>query len=253
MVLLPQGIRRSFRAFKEKKNGKYCILQIDPNYNPENLESRQVYGITLQQKKRRYFQRFFIQRNCVQNKDLTEQGAVDLTIATIALKYTQSNSVCYAKNGMVIGLGAGQQSRIHCTRLAGDKADNWWLRQHPKVLGFKWAKGTKRPEKSNAIDLYVTNQIPTEEPEKSEYESKFAEIPEPLTAEERKEWLSKLSNVALSSDAFFPFPDNVYRAARSGVKFIAAPSGSVMDKAVFAAADANDIVYVENPIRLFHH
>ena len=204
-------------------------------------------------KKRRYFQRFFIQRNCVQNKDLTEQGAVDLTIATIALKYTQSNSVCYAKNGMVIGLGAGQQSRIHCTRLAGDKADNWWLRQHPKVLGFKWAKGTKRPEKSNAIDLYVTNQIPTEEPEKSEYESKFAEIPEPLTAEERKEWLSKLSNVALSSDAFFPFPDNVYRAARSGVKFIAAPSGSVMDKAVFAAADANDIVYVENPIRLFHH
>lgn len=249
-VIAPGYSEEALELLKKKKNGKYCILQIDPNYNPENLESRQVYGITLQQKRNdAIFKGSSFKEIVSKNKDLTEQGAVDLTIATIALKYTQSNSVCYAKNGMVIGLGAGQQSRIHCTRLAGDKADNWWLRQHPKVLGFKWAKGTKRPEKSNAIDLYVTNQIPTEEPEKSEYESKFAEIPEPLTAEERKEWLSKLSNVALSSDAFFPFPDNVYRAARSGVKFIAAPSGSVMDKAVFAAADANDIVYVENPIR----
>lgn len=253
-VIAPGYSEEALELLKKKKNGKYCILQIDPNYNPENLESRKVYGITLQQKRNdAIFKGSSFKEIVSKNKDLTEQGAVDLTIATIALKYTQSNSVCYAKNGMVIGLGAGQQSRIHCTRLAGDKADNWWLRQHPKVLGFKWAKGTKRPEKSNAIDLYVTNQIPTEEPEKSEYESKFAEIPEPLTAEERKEWLSKLSNVALSSDAFFPFPDNVYRAARSGVKFIAAPSGSVMDKAVFAAADANDIVYVENPIRLFHH
>lgn len=253
-VIAPGYSEEALELLKKKKNGKYCILQIDPNYNPENLESRQVYGITLQQKRNdAIFKGSSFKEIVSKNKDLTEQGAVDLTIATIALKYTQSNSVCYAKNGMVIGLGAGQQSRIHCTRLAGDKADNWWLRQHPKVLGFKWAKGTKRPEKSNAIDLYVTSQIPTEEPEKSEYESKFAEIPEPLTAEERKEWLSKLSNVALSSDAFFPFPDNVYRAARSGVKFIAAPSGSVMDKAVFAAADANDIVYVENPIRLFHH
>ena len=253
-VIAPGYSEEALELLKKKKNGKYCILQIDPNYNPENLESRQVYGITLQQKRNdAIFKGSSFKEIVSKNKDLTEQGAVDLTIATIALKYTQSNSVCYAKNGMVIGLGAGQQSRIHCTRLAGDKADNWWLRQHPKVLGFKWAKGTKRPEKSYAIDLYVTNQIPTEEPEKSEYESKFAEIPEPLTAEERKEWLSKLSNVALSSDAFFPFPDNVYRAARSGVKFIAAPSGSVMDKAVFAAADANDIVYVENPIRLFHH
>ena len=157
MVLLPQGIRRSFRAFKEKKNGKYCILQIDPNYNPENLESRQVYGITLQQKKRRYFQRFFIQRNCVQNKDLTEQGAVDLTIATIALKYTQSNSVCYAKNGMVIGLGAGQQSRIHCTRLAGDKADNWWLRQHPRF----WVSNGLKVPKDQKNQMQLTYMLPT--------------------------------------------------------------------------------------------
>ncbi|EMG48667.1 ADE17 Bifunctional purine biosynthesis protein ADE17 [Candida maltosa Xu316] len=253
-VIAPGYSEEALELLKKKKNGKYCILQIDPNFNPEALESRQVYGITLQQKRNdAIFKGSSFKEIVSQNKGLTDQGAIDLTIATIALKYTQSNSVCYAKNGMVIGLGAGQQSRIHCTRLAGDKADNWWLRQHPKVLGFKWAKGTKRPEKSNAIDLYVTNQIPTDEPEKSEYESKFAEIPEPLTPEERKEWLGKLSNVALSSDAFFPFPDNVYRAARSGVKYIAAPSGSVMDKAVFAAADANDIVYVENPIRLFHH
>ncbi|RCK62463.1 Bifunctional purine biosynthesis protein ADE17 [Candida viswanathii] len=253
-VIAPGYSDEALELLKKKKNGKYCILQIDPNFTPDTLESRQVYGITLQQKRNdAIFKGSSFKEIVSKNKGLTDQGAVDLTIATIALKYTQSNSVCYAKNGMVIGLGAGQQSRIHCTRLAGDKADNWWLRQHPKVLGFKWAKGTKRPEKSNAIDLYVTNQVPTEEPEKSEYESKFAEIPEPLTAEERKEWLGKLSNVALSSDAFFPFPDNVYRAARSGVKFIAAPSGSVMDKAVFAAADANDIVYVENPIRLFHH
>lgn len=154
---------------------------------------------------------------------------------------------------MVVGLGAGQQSRIHCTRLAGDKADNWWFRQHPRVLEIKWAKGVKRPEKSNAIDLFVTGQIPTEEPELSEYQSKFEEIPKPFTPEERKEWLSKLTNVSLSSDAFFPFPDNVYRAVKSGVKYIAAPSGSVMDKVVFSAADSFDLVYVENPIRLFHH
>ena len=253
-VIAPGYSAEALEILKKKKNGKYCILKIDPNFTPDAIESRQVYGITLQQKRNDAIIKGSSFKEIVsKNKDLTEQGVIDLTVATIALKYTQSNSVCYAKNGMVIGLGAGQQSRIHCTRLAGDKADNWWFRQHPRVLGFKWAKGVKRPEKSNAIDLYVSNQIPTIEPEKSEYLSKFAEVPEPLTAEERAEWLSKLNNVALSSDAFFPFPDNVYRAAKSGVKFIAAPSGSVMDKAVFSAADSNDMVYVENPIRLFHH
>lgn len=253
-VIAPGFAPEALEILKTKKGGKYCILQIDPNYTPEPLETRQVFGITLQQKKNdAIIKRSLFKEIVSENKNLTDQGALDLTVATIALKYTQSNSVCYAKNGMVIGLGAGQQSRIHCTRLAGDKADNWWLRQHPNVLGIKWAKGVKRPDKSNAIDLYVSNQVPVDEPEKSEYESKFAEVPVPLSEKERKEWLSKLTNVALSSDAFFPFPDNVYRASRSGVKFIAAPSGSVMDKAVFAAADANGIVYVENPIRLFHH
>lgn len=253
-VIAPGFSDEALEILRKKKGGKYCILQIDPNFNPEPLETRQVYGITLQQKRNDAIIKGSSFKEIVsKNKDLNEQGKIDLTVATIALKYTQSNSVCYAKNGMVIGLGAGQQSRIHCTRLAGDKADNWWFRQHPRVLGFKWAKGVKRPEKSNAIDLYVSNQIPTSEPEKSEYESKFAEIPTPLTEEERSEWLNKNTNVALSSDAFFPFPDNVYRAARSGVKYIAAPSGSVMDKAVFTAADSYGIVYVENPIRLFHH
>lgn len=253
-VIAPGYSEEALAILKKKKGGKYCILQIDPNFTPEQTESRQVYGITLQQKRNDAIVKGSSFKEIVSaNKELTEQGVIDLTVATIALKYTQSNSVCYAKNGMVIGLGAGQQSRIHCTRLAGDKADNWWFRQHPKVLGFKWAKGVKRPEKSNAIDLFVTGQLPTTEPEKTEYESKFADLPEPLTAKEREEWMAKLNNVALSSDAFFPFPDNVYRAARSGVKFVAAPSGSVMDKAVFAAADANDMVYVENPIRLFHH
>ncbi|CDO96182.1 unnamed protein product [Kluyveromyces dobzhanskii CBS 2104] len=253
-VIAPGFEPEALEILKKKKNGKYCILQIDPNYTPEASESRQVYGVTLQQKRNdAIINKSSFKEIVSQNKDLPEQAVVDLTVATIALKYTQSNSVCYAKNGMVVGLGAGQQSRIHCTRLAGDKADNWWLRQHPRVLGFKWAKGVKRPEKSNAIDLFVTGQIPTEEPEKSEYESKFETIPEPLTPDEKKAWLGKLTNVALSSDAFFPFPDNVYRAARSGVKYIAAPNGSVMDKAVFAAADSFDLVYVENPIRLFHH
>lgn len=253
-VIAPGFEPEALEILKKKKNGKYCILQIDPNYIPDAMESRDVYGITLQQKRNdAIINQSSFKEIVSANKNLTEQAVIDLTVASLALKYTQSNSVCYAKNGMVIGLGAGQQSRIHCTRLAGDKADNWWLRQHPKVLAFKWAKGVKRPDKSNAIDLYVTGQIPEEDPEKSEYESKFAEIPTPLTPEERKEWLSKLNNVSLSSDAFFPFPDNVYRAVKSGVKYIAAPSGSVQDKAVFAAADSFDLVYVENPIRLFHH
>ncbi|SJM82098.1 Bifunctional purine biosynthesis protein ADE17 [Zygosaccharomyces bailii] len=253
-IIAPGFEPEALEILKKKKGGKYCILQIDPNFVPAPMETRQVYGVSLQQKRNDAIINKSSFREIVSaNKNLTEQAVIDLTVATIALKYTQSNSVCYARNGMVIGLGAGQQSRIHCTRLAGDKADNWWFRQHPRVLSIKWAKGVKRPEKSNAIDLFVTGQIPTDEPEKSEYESKFAELPTPFTDEERKEWMSKLSNVSLSSDAFFPFPDNVYRAVRSGVKYIAAPSGSVMDKAVFSAADSFKVVYVENPIRLFHH
>lgn len=255
-VIAPGYEPAALEILKKKKGGKYCVLQIEPNYNPDSIETRQVYGISLQQKRNDAIINASTFKEVVsENKEVPDQAIVDLTVATIALKYTQSNSVCYAKNGMVIGLGAGQQSRIHCTRLAGDKADNWWLRQHPRVLGFKWAKGTKRPDKSNAIDLFVSGQVPTEGPEKDEYESKFAEgqIPKPLTSEERKEWIFKNTNVALASDAFFPFPDNVYRAVRSGAKYISAPFGSVQDKAVLAAANSFDLVYVENNIRLFHH
>ncbi|VEU21701.1 DEKNAAC102582 [Brettanomyces naardenensis] len=253
-VIAPGFEPAALELLKKKKKGKYCILQIDPNYTPASMETRQVYGVSLEQKRNDAIINSSSFKEIVSsNTHLTEQAVVDLTVATIALKYTQSNSVCYAKNGMVVGLGAGQQSRIHCTRLAGDKCNNLWLRQHPKVLAFQWAHGVKRPAKANAIDLYVTGQIPTDEPEKSEYESKFAVVPKPLTEEERNEWLSKLTDVAVSSDAFFPFPDNIHRAARSGVKFVAAPSGSINDKAVFEAADAHNMVFVESPIRLFHH
>ena len=252
-VIAPGYEPEALNILSKKKNGKYCLLQIDPNYVPGQMESREVFGVTLQQKRNdAIINQSTFKEIVSKNKALTEQAVIDLTVATLVLKYTQSNSVCYAKNGMVVGLGAGQQSRIHCTRLAGDKTDNWWLRQHPKVLNMKWAKGIKRADKSNAIDLFVTGQR-IEGPEKVDYESKFEEVPEPFTKEERLEWLSKLNNVSLSSDAFFPFPDNVYRAVQSGVKFITAPSGSVMDKVVFQAADSFDIVYVENPIRLFHH
>ncbi|AJP40214.1 Ade16p [Saccharomyces cerevisiae YJM1078] len=252
-VIAPGYEPEALNILSKKKNGKYYILQIDPNYVPGQMESREVFGVTLQQKRNdAIINQSTFKEIVSKNKALTEQAVIDLTVATLVLKYTQSNSVCYAKNGMVVGLGAGQQSRIHCTRLAGDKTDNWWLRQHPKVLNMKWAKGIKRADKSNAIDLFVTGQR-IEGPEKVDYESKFEEVPEPFTKEERLEWLSKLNNVSLSSDAFFPFPDNVYRAVQSGVKFITAPSGSVMDKVVFQAADSFDIVYVENPIRLFHH
>lgn len=253
-VVAPGYEPEALAILKRKKKGKYCILQIDPDYEPPERETRQVYGVCLEQKRNDAIINSSSFKEIVsKNTALSKQAVVDLTVASIALKYTQSNSVCYAKNGMVVGLGAGQQSRIHCTRLAGDKCNNLWFRQHPKVLGMKWAHGVKRPAKANAIDLYVTGQIPTENPEKADYEANFAVIPEPLTPQERKEWLGKLTDVALSSDAFFPFPDNVHRAARSGVKYIAAPCGSINDKAVIDAADAHNIVFVESPIRLFHH
>jgi phosphoribosylaminoimidazolecarboxamide formyltransferase/IMP cyclohydrolase len=175
----------------------------------------------------------------------------DLIVATLALKYTQSNSVCYALNGTVIGLGAGQQSRIHCTRLAGDKADNWWLRHHPRVLALPFKKGTKRADKANAIDLFVTGQAFTAEGgERAQWESLFDTVPEPLTEEEKKAHAGQLTGVVCSSDAFFPFPDNVHRAKRSGTTYIAAASGSIMDKECIKAADENDLVYIHTDLRL---
>ncbi|KAI8357823.1 phosphoribosylaminoimidazolecarboxamide formyltransferase/IMP cyclohydrolase [Blakeslea trispora] len=252
-VIAPGYEPEALEILKAKKGGKYCVLKMDADYVPEQQEVRQVYGLYLEQKRNSYKIDPSLFTNVVsKNKNLSKEAVNDLIVATIALKYTQSNSVCYAKNGMVIGLGAGQQSRIHCTRLAGDKADNWWLRHHPKVLAFDFKKGTKRADKSNAIDLYVTNQT-GEGVEREAWEAFFNTVPEPLTVEERKEWMNKLADTVVSSDAFFPFSDNIYRAYRSGVKYIAAPSGSVQDEAVIAAADTNDMVLVHTNLRLFHH
>ena len=183
---------------------------------------------------------------------MTNQALTDLIVATLALKYTQSNSVAYAYRGSIIGIGAGQQSRIHCTRLAGTKADLWWLRHHPRVLALPFKKGVKRAEKANAIDLFVAGE-PLEGGERAQWEAMFEEVPTALTQEERTAHAKQLDGVACSSDAFFPFPDNVHRARRSGVKYLAAPSGSVMDEECVKAADEHEIVFVHTSLRLFHH
>jgi len=183
---------------------------------------------------------------------MPQSAVIDLIVATLALKYTQSNSVAYAYRGAIIGLGAGQQSRIHCTRLAGNKADNWWLRHHERVLALPFKAGTKRADKANAIDLYVTGEV-LEGGEKTQWESLFETVPQPLASKEKEEHANRLKDVACSSDAFFPFPDNVHRARKSGVKYLAAPSGSVMDAECIKAADEHGMVFAHTNLRLFHH
>ncbi|EME39418.1 hypothetical protein DOTSEDRAFT_159715 [Dothistroma septosporum NZE10] len=257
-VIAPGFQKDALEILQKKKGGKYLVLQMDANYKPGAQEQRTVYGINLTQSRndatispQSTFNSVLIPRDSKQ--PLPESALRDLTVATIALKYTQSNSVCYALNGQVIGLGAGQQSRIHCTRLAGDKADNWWMRFHERTLGLKWKQGSKRADKSNAIDLLCAGIVPNEGPEREDWANKFEEAPKPFTIEERKEWLSKLTGVACSSDAFFPFIDNVFRTSRSGVKYIAAPVGSQNDEAVKSTAEQLGITFVEQHIRLFHH
>ncbi|BCR91912.1 phosphoribosylaminoimidazolecarboxamide formyltransferase/IMP cyclohydrolase [Aspergillus chevalieri] len=247
----------ALEILSKKKGGKYLVLEMDETYNPPAEETRTLYGVQLTQARndavispQKTFNTIITPKN---TESLPESALRDLTVATLALKYTQSNSVCYALNGQVVGLGAGQQSRIHCTRLAGDKTDNWWMRFHERVLNIKWKQGTKRADKSNAIDLLCSGQTPRNDAEKVEYERVFAEVPAPFTQEERDAWLSQLTNVAVSSDAFFPFIDNVFRAARSGVKYIAAPSGSQNDGPVFETAEKLGISFVEQGTRLFHH
>ncbi|KAJ9211351.1 hypothetical protein DTO166G4_7085 [Paecilomyces variotii] len=256
-VIAPGYEPEALKLLTGKKGGKYLVLQMDESYVPAPQETRTLYGVQLTQHRNdvtitptKTFNTIVTPKDL---KTLPDSALRDLTVATIALKYTQSNSVCYALNGQVIGLGAGQQSRIHCTRLAGDKADNWWMRFHDRALNLKWKKGTKRPDKSNAIDMLCSGQVPSNEIEKAEFERVFEEVPAQFTKEEREAWLKQLSEVAVSSDAFFPFTDNVFRAARSGVKYIAAPSGSQNDGAVFETAEKLGIVYVEQGTRLFHH
>lgn len=256
-VIAPGYTAEALEVLKKKKGGKYLVLQMDPNYTPASQERRTVFGVTLTQNRndavispQSTFNTIIVPEK---SGPLPDSALRDLTVATIALKYTQSNSVCYALNGQVIGLGAGQQSRIHCTRLAGDKADNWWMRFHEHTLGIKWKKGTKRADKSNAIDLLCSGIVPESGIEREEWEAKFDVVPKPFTTAERREWLAKLSDVAVSSDAFFPFTDNIYRVARSGAKYIAAPTGSQNDKPCFEAAEKLGIAFVEQHMRLFTH
>ncbi|KZC09416.1 Bifunctional purine biosynthesis protein PURH, partial [Dufourea novaeangliae] len=253
-IIAPGYSENALQILKKKKNGAYCILQIDSAYVPSPIERKVLFGLTMEQKRNDAI----INRDTFANivtKNLTtvpDSAMRDLIVATIAVKYTQSNSVCYAKDGQVIGIGAGQQSRIHCTRLAGDKADNWWLRQHPKVTSMKFKKGVKRAEISNAIDNYVNGSI-GKDMDESAWAAMYEEVPEKLSENDRFEWIKKANNVALSSDAFFPFRDNVDRARLSGVKYIASPSGSTNDEAVIKACDEHKVMLVHTNLRLFHH
>ncbi|KAI0220030.1 Bifunctional purine biosynthesis protein PURH [Lamellibrachia satsuma] len=226
---------------------------MDPDYEPEDKELRTLFGLQLQQKRNNAQITSSLFTNVVsKNKDLSEEAIRDLVVATIALKYAQSNSVCYARDGQVIGIGAGQQSRIHCTRLAGDKADNWWMRQHPHVLEMKFKAGVKRAEMANVIDIYVSGTHGQDMPV-DVWEKVLENPPAPLTQSERSSWLAKLQRVALSSDAFFPFRDNIDRAAQSGVQFVAAPSGSTNDAAIINACNDHQMALVHTNLRLFHH
>uniref|UniRef100_A0A8B9SND5 Bifunctional purine biosynthesis protein ATIC n=1 Tax=Anas platyrhynchos TaxID=8839 RepID=A0A8B9SND5_ANAPL len=246
-VVAPGYEEEALKILAKKKNGGYCVLQMDPAYEPDDTEIRTLFGLHLMQKRNNAV----IDRSLFKNI-VTKNKNVNLIVASIAVKYTQSNSVCYAKDGQVIGIGAGQQSRIHCTRLAGDKANNWWLRHHPRVLSMKFKAGVKRAEISNAIDQYVTGTIGEDE-DLAKWQAMFDEVPAQLTEAEKKQWIAKLSAVSLSSDAFFPFRDNVDRAKRSGVQFIAAPSGSAADEVVIEACNELGITLIHTNLRLFHH
>ncbi len=251
-IIAPAYDPAALEILKRKKNGRYPILQIDPDYEPPLTEMRQLYGLTFSQRRNDAVINEATLENIVSNsKELPDSAKRDLLVATIALKYAQSNTVCYALDGQVIGMGAGQQSRIHCTRLAGDKADNWWLRQHPRVLNFNFKPRIGRAQKNNAIDLFVLNEI--SEVERPFWEASFTEIPILLTEQERADWLNQLTNVAVSSDAFFPFRDNIDRAHRSGAKFIVEPGGSVRDDEIIATANKYGMTLIFSGTRLFLH
>ena len=251
-VIAPGYTQEAFDILKQKKGGKYNIIEIDSSYEPSETETRQIFGIEFVQKRNNYVPSYEDLKNIVtENKDLSENSRRDMVLAMITLKYTQSNSVCYVLNGQVIGCGAGQQSRIHCTRLAGDKADIWYLKQHPKVLNLKFRQGVGRPERDNAIDLFVRNDSTAYE--LSLLNDFLEEVPERLTENDRKKWLEGLKNVTLGSDAFFPFRDNIDRAYMSGVKYVVQPGGSLRDDIVISACNEYKMVMVMTGVRLFHH
>lgn len=252
-IVAPGYEPEALEILKAKKKGNYNIIKIDPEYKPEPIERKQVFGVTFEQGRNEFvIDKELLSNVVTENKDIPESAKIDMIIALITLKYTQSNSVCYVKGGQAIGIGAGQQSRIHCTRLAGQKADNWWLRQSPQVMGLQFVDGLGRADRDNAIDVYMGDEY-EDVLRDGEWQKRFKVKPEVFTAEEKKAWLAGNQNVTLGSDAFFPFSDNIERAKKSGVAYIAQPGGSVRDDLVIEACDKYGMVMVFTGIRLFHH
>ena len=252
-VIAPGYTDEAMELLLKKKKGIYNIIQIDENYVPAEIERKQVFGITFEQGRNELnIDKDLLSNIVTENKNIPEEALIDMKIALITLKYTQSNSVCYVKGGQAIGIGAGQQSRIHCTRLAGQKADNWWLRQSPQVMGLQFVDGLGRADRDNAIDVYMGDEY-EDVLRDGEWQKRFKVKPEVFTAEEKKAWLAGNQNVTLGSDAFFPFSDNIERAKKSGVAYIAQPGGSVRDDLVIEACDKYGMVMVFTGIRLFHH
>ena len=252
-VIAPGYTDEAMELLMQKKKGNYNIIQIDENYVPAEIERKQVFGITFEQGRNELnIDKDLLSNIVIENKNIPEEALIDMKIALITLKYTQSNSVCYVKGGQAIGIGAGQQSRIHCTRLAGQKADNWWLRQSPQVMGLQFVDGLGRADRDNAIDVYMGDEY-EDVLRDGEWQKRFKVKPEVFTAEEKKAWLAGNQNVTLGSDAFFPFSDNIERAKKSGVAYIAQPGGSVRDDLVIEACDKYGMVMVFTGIRLFHH
>lgn len=252
-VIAPGYEPEALEILKAKKKGNYNVIEIDENYVPAPTEVKQVYGISFEQGRNElHIDKDFFDNIVTENKDLPEQAKIDLAIAMITLKYTQSNSVCYVKGGQAIGIGAGQQSRIHCTRLAGSKADNWFLRQSPKVLGLQFVDGIGRADRDNSIDLYIGEDY-MDVLEEGTWQKFFKVKPEVFTREEKRAWLDRMSDVALGSDAFFPFGDNIERAHKSGVQYVAQPGGSVRDDNVIETCNKYGMTMCFTGIRLFHH
>ena len=252
-IIAPGYTDEALAILKTKRKGSYNVVRIDPDYRPAPVEHKDVFGVTFEQGRNELkIDEAMLQNIVTENKELPEDAKRDLIISLIALKYTQSNSVCYAKDGQAIGIGAGQQSRIHCTRLAGNKADIWYLRQHPKVLGLKFKEGIHRPDRDNTIDVYISDEY-MDVLADGVWEQFFAEKPEPLTREEKRAWLDTQTGVSLGSDAFFPFGDNIERARKSGVQYVAEPGGSIRDDNVIDTCNKYGMTMAFIGLRLFHH
>ena len=252
-VIAPGYTDEALDILKAKRKGGYNVVEIDPNYEPAPIERRNIFGLTFEQGYNSLdISEEMLQNIVTENKDLPQQAKHDMLLSLITLKYTQSNSVCYVKNGQAIGVGAGQQSRIHCTRLAGNKADNWYLRQHPKALGLQFVDGIRRPDRDNAIDVYLSDEY-EDVLRDGAWQAVFKVRPEPLTAQEKKDWIATQTGVTVGSDAFFPFGDNVERARKSGVTYIVEPGGSIRDDNVIETANRYNMVMAFTGMRLFHH